>query len=397
MSKFRIFPFDKIKKGANVAIYGAGIIFDEYVSQVNALNYCNILWVIDKKISGKYKDPTDNILHCSPDEMDWHLPDYIIIASIKYTAEIENEISLRKGNLDKVIAISDANIINIRGDYQGDILQQQRKIIEYGNIDVRRTPALIVSLTSIPSRINTVNLVIESLLQQSIKADSIILWLGEDVLPNGELSIPKLPKELINIIPRGLEIKICKDIKSYKKLIPALQAYNDAIIVTVDDDILFPSDWLEKLYIAYQKEPNTIHCHQGYRISIDRDLRLLPYSEWDSGDSICGDGSEFILPIGCGGVLYPPMALHENVVDIDMAMSLCPTGDDIWFKAMSLMNNKKSKVLSNRMKTLNYVYGTQNTSLCEHNLHNDDHGLSPNDYQIKAVFECYGLLGDLNK
>lgn len=391
-----MFPFDKVAKNSNVAIYGSGMIFDEFLAQINALAYCNVLWVIDKKISNKYKDPINNISYCSPDEMDWSTPDYIVIASIEYATEIKNEIFRRDGSLDKVVSLNSTNIANITADYQEDVLHQQRKIIEHGNVYIRRNPALIVSLTSIPSRIDTVHLVIESLMQQSLKADSIVLWLGEDVLPHGELGISNLPKKLIDIIPKGLEIKACKDIKSYKKLIPALQAFNDAIIVTVDDDVLFPSDWLEKLYIAYQKEPDVIHCHQGHRIGIGRDKCLLPYSQWERSDNVCDNASVFILPVGCGGVLYPPQTLHKDVMDFDMATLLCPTGDDIWFKAMSLKNGVKSKVVPNGMKIFDSIHGTQDISLCEHNLCEDENGVSPNDHQIKAVFEYYNLFGCFN-
>ena len=263
--------------------------------------------------------------------MDWHQPDHIIIASIEFCAEIENEILLRKGDLDNVISLSDVNIVDLKFDYQSDIQQQQRHLIEYGNIVSNRTPALIVSLTSITSRINTVHLVIECLMQQTIKPDAIVLWLGEDVLPEGESSISKLPKALINRRSRGLQIRACQDIGSYKKLIPAVEAFHKDVIVTVDDDILVPSDWLEKLYIAYQKEPDVIHCHQGYSITMNNSKSLLPYSEWEKGDNICNYASPFIFPIGCGGVLYPPNSLHKDVLNIETAMSLCPTGDDIWF------------------------------------------------------------------
>ncbi len=395
MPKLRIFPFDAVTKGSNIAIYGSGVIFEEFLSQVEALNYCHILWVIDRKISESYTDSNRNIRYCSPDEMDWNLPDYIVIASIEYAIEIQKEIFFRKGDLDKVISIEGSNVVNIKADYKED-LDQQRKLIETGNIYIERSPALIVSLTSIPSRIDTVHMVIESLMQQSLKADSIILWLGEDILIDGNLSIKNLPKELLDKVSKGLVIKACKDIRSYKKLIPAVQAFSDAIIVTVDDDILFPSDWLEKLYIAYQKEPDTIHCHHGHRISFDSCTKLLPYAEWGTGDDICGEASEFILPVGCGGVLYPPRTLHRDVTDLKKAMSLCPTADDIWFKSMSLINKTKSKILSNGLKTFNYVSGTQDVSLCEHNLHIDEKGFSPNDYQVKAVFEHYDLFRYLN-
>ena len=52
-------------------------------------------------------------------------------------------------------------------------------------------PKLIVSLTSFPARINTVHQVIESLLNQTKKADKIILWLAPEQFPNGEKDLPE--------------------------------------------------------------------------------------------------------------------------------------------------------------------------------------------------------------
>ena len=58
---------------------------------------------------------------------------------------------------------------------------------------------------------------IESIMEQTMKANRIILWL--------DYSFEKqpLPKALQLLQKRGLEIEYCKDIRSYKKLIPALK------------------------------------------------------------------------------------------------------------------------------------------------------------------------------
>jgi hypothetical protein len=77
---------------------------------------------------------------------------------------------------------------------------------------------------------------IETLLNQSHKADKVILWLAEEEFPNKEKG---LPRELIQLIKSGLTISWCRDIKSYKKLIPALEKYPKSIIVTADDDLYY--------------------------------------------------------------------------------------------------------------------------------------------------------------
>ena len=63
-----------------------------------------------------------------------------------------------------------------------------------------------------------------------------------------------MPKELKELMKRGLEIRFCKDIGPHGKLIYALKEFPDAIVVTADDDMIYPKDWLEKLFESYKKK-----------------------------------------------------------------------------------------------------------------------------------------------
>lgn len=75
-------------------------------------------------------------------------------------------------------------------------------------------------------------------MQQTRKANRIILWLSENE-QNKEL-----PMALQLQQARGLEVRYCKDIRSYTKLIPTLKLCPEAIIITVDDDCLYNMDVL---------------------------------------------------------------------------------------------------------------------------------------------------------
>ena len=114
---------------------------------------------------------------------------------------------------------------------------------------------LIISLTSYPPRINTACETVKTLLNQSMKANKVILWLAKEQFPNKEKD---LPVQLLDLTKQGLTIKWCKDIKSYKKLIPALAEYPDAVIVTFDDDVLYDENVLKELYDAYSEHPEHI-------------------------------------------------------------------------------------------------------------------------------------------
>jgi hypothetical protein len=114
---------------------------------------------------------------------------------------------------------------------------------------------VIISLTTYSKRIYDVYLAIETLMHQTMKPNKIILWLAED-----EFTLDNIPQTLKNLQKRGLTIEFCKDLKSYKKLVPALKKYPEDIIITVDDDALYQHDLVENLVNAYKDNPNLRNC-----------------------------------------------------------------------------------------------------------------------------------------
>ena len=92
---------------------------------------------------------------------------------------------------------------------------------------------VIVSLTTYGKRLYDVYLPIESIMQGSLKPNRIILWISED------LKGKELPITLQRQQKRGLDIRYCKDIRSYTKLVPALKCFPNACIITIDDDLIY--------------------------------------------------------------------------------------------------------------------------------------------------------------
>lgn len=195
---------------------------------------------------------------------------------------------------------------------------------------------VIVSLTTYSSRINTVHIVIESLLKQNVAVDKIVLWLDEN-----EFNFHNLPKKLTKLLSKKFEIKFCPNYKSYKKLIPSLKEFPSSTIITVDDDIDYPSDQVEKLLLKHYSNPECIITNVARNI-LTEGGKVSPYSDWHHVFKEQVD-KPFInlIPIGVGGVLYPANSLHEDVINEKLFMKLAPHGDDLWFKAMSLLNNRK--------------------------------------------------------
>lgn len=242
---------------------------------------------------------------------------------------------------------------------------------------------VIVSLTSYPKRIPYIKYAIYTLLNQNVKPYRVVLWLSKEEFPNKEKD---LPQELLEFVKKGLEIKWCdQNLYSYKKLIPSLKEFSNSIIVTADDDILYPKDWLEKLYRAYKKDPNFIHCHRAHRITFDKQNHVKPYMEWEHLIENKSTVPSFLnFQTGAGGVLYPKNCFFEDILREDKFMQLSPRADDIWFWAMALLKGTKINVVENNVNKIqsSFIDFDEVGHLFSENEKN-------NDLQLNAVFESY--------
>ena len=242
---------------------------------------------------------------------------------------------------------------------------------------------IIVSLTSYGKRVKDVCFTIESLMQQTRKANRIILWLDKEL----EHSI--LPASLELQKSRGLEMYFTEDIRSYTKLIPALSAYPDAAIITVDDDIIYEFDILDRIISSYIVDPHSIHACRIHSMTLNSEGKLMPYSNWEwRTANETYPNRNFIT--GVGGALYPPHSLAPQVLDDNVFTSICPTADDVWFTAMALLNGTPIKKVDTRSSVgEDYI---ENLSVQDVGLRNINVGENgQNDHQIKAVFGKYDL------
>lgn len=245
-------------------------------------------------------------------------------------------------------------------------------------------PNVIVSLTTYGRRTNQVYYTIISLLRQTYKPDMVILWLDED-----NWSEANLPKSLLNLRSKGLTIKFCKDLKSYKKLIPSLQEYPNSIIVTCDDDIYYKKDMLKRLMSEHEKCPSKVIAHRAHKITFNSDGNLNSYKEWLQ--EISNDNGKSVFPTSGGGTLYKREFFHSDVCDEKLIMELAPKADDLWNYFMSLLKNTENMVLPYR----GYIYIPLDAFYQlfhkNSNLTNINYNENFNDVQIKRIMNYYHL------
>ncbi len=243
---------------------------------------------------------------------------------------------------------------------------------------------IIISLTSFPQRMYEIHFTLYSLLTQTIKPAKVILWLGKEQFPNLEQDIPE---KVLKLKENGLTIGWTNNMYSYTKLIPALSEYPNNIIVTADDDIYYEKDWLEKLVKAHEKSPNDIICHRAHRIKLNNQ-GIAPYKKWTK--KIRGTKASYLnFLTGVGGVLYPANCLYKDVLNEELFTEIAAKADDVWFWAMSVLNNTKTLVPKNHIQELTYVNPERERGLTDEITLFSSNKKGGNDLQIEKVINHY--------
>lgn len=236
---------------------------------------------------------------------------------------------------------------------------------------------LIVSLTSYPERFAKLPLTLKCLLSQSIAADRVILWIAHE-------DKNALTSAILDLQQVGLEIAYCDNLRSFKKIIPALQLYPDSFIVTADDDLYYWPTWLEELIESYQGNAKEVVCHRGHQIFLRQDGLPLPYIQWESETQNL-EASPLIFQTGGAGALYPPKIFHDDVLNAEVFSKLCPNADDVWLYWMMRLNGGVARKIGIKHALYSWPQ-SQKTALFHKNVYGGG-----NDRQINRMIKIYGF------
>ena len=235
----------------------------------------------------------------------------------------------------------------------------------------------IISLTTIPSRLPIVDITIRSLLLQSINAEKIVLWLNTD-LKN------QIPHRLSELIGSRFDIQYRKGTSSHRKLVFALVEYPNHVVITADDDLMYPTNWLDRLWQDHLTYPNDIVGHECRTITYYSNGKVQPYREWKTCKP--GESTRNTLAIGYGGTLYPANALHVDTVNEEQYLKLAPKADDLWFKAMALRNHTNVRRSNHPKPRPIPIAGSQKFALGHTNIRADG-----NKIQWQALCDFYSF------
>jgi hypothetical protein len=240
------------------------------------------------------------------------------------------------------------------------------------------TLPVVVSLTSIPSRLGFVDLAVRSLLAQRQGPEQVWLWLHPSHATD-------LPTRLRSLVGDRFAIRYVEGTSSYRKLLPALAAAPNTVLVTADDDVMYDPEWLARLWATHERYPRDVVAHEARCISYASDGTLRPYVRWPR-ETRAGACYPALLPIGFGGTLYPVGSLHTDVLDEARALTLAPSADDLWFKAMSLRAGTASRRVDDALPPPLPAPGAKRSALSVRNIVGDR-----NRSQWAALDQAFGF------
>ncbi len=192
-------------------------------------------------------------------------------------------------------------------------------------LDSRR---VIVSLSTVPDRINNLSPMIRSLLKQTRPPDEIVLAIPEfSIREQRPYAVPKH----VSRWPLLRVLHCRKDWGPATKFIPIVReelaaGRGNTLIMVVDDDRVYPRDALET-YLHYNKQlPEAALCFRGAAMprNLDwRHARMIRASE-------LREPKPAAVITGCGSYFIQPRFFDESLWDYSKAPDGAFYMDDIW-------------------------------------------------------------------
>jgi hypothetical protein len=215
----------------------------------------------------------------------------------------------------------------------------------------------VVTVTTHGRRVSQAHVALESIGRGSVRPARLVLWLDDEQIYRS------LPKPLKRLKRRGLEVIL--DHNSYgvhTKYFPYLMSKGDHRIpmVTADDDVIYPREWLAGLQDAHERFPHDVVCYRAHRIGVEG-ASLTPYTTWVP----CSDGHVGVANLGTSvsGQLFPAEFLDAIKARGEGFRDLAPYADDLWLHACTVAQGIATRQIPQDSITFPYVPGTQTVGL----------------------------------
>lgn len=199
--------------------------------------------------------------------------------------------------------------------------------------------SFVISIASYPKRAHLLSAVFESVKRQTIRPRHIFLVLTEEEWPG-----KRLPKYLEKLEKQGVEILWVKgNPYSVKMLLPVVEKFPDMGVITLGDDWIYKSRFIEGTINSQPVKENCITGPLGKILYRKGDELNMFYRENTQADETTPSERVYIMGIG---TYYPPRSLHPKMLNLKAVSRIIPgRGSDLWFWAAAIAQGSKLKCI----------------------------------------------------
>jgi hypothetical protein len=218
--------------------------------------------------------------------------------------------------------------LNINQNEFSDLVHLDRK---YKYVPkVKTSYKTIISLTTIPDRIDKLIPTLSSIYLQSVRVDEI------------RLNIPWVSRKgIMYVIPKYLQkckyiniVRVEEDLGPSTKLLPtAKDEERNTRIIVIDDDQIYGSKMIERMMEMFERK--------GGKIAVTNYGANFRESSWDRINGYAFGNRYVDTLFGCGGYIVTPKMLPKDIYDYSIAPESAIFVDDNWISGWLKYNGIK--------------------------------------------------------
>lgn len=198
----------------------------------------------------------------------------------------------------------------------------------------------IVSLTTFPKRLPNLWMVLYCIFRQTVRPAKIVVTLIEEEIPGGKESLPSILRYFEN---KGVEFLFEKEnLRPHNKYFYCRQKYPNRDVITIDDDLLYYPNTIERLLRLHKQHPNCVCTNRGTRIIMNGEV-FTESRTWPKVFQYSRPSLD-IIGLGYSAVFYPSSFQPSLLYNVHLIKTLSLNTDDLWLKAVEIKENVKCAI-----------------------------------------------------
>jgi len=242
---------------------------------------------------------------------------------------------------------------------------------------------IIVTMTTYPAREESAVIMLEHFKKQTLKPDLITVWLSETEYPKDII-----PSHLKRFVDEGYIELHWTPLNTYgSKRFEVMKLFNNAFVISVDDDFYYPESYVETLY------SNMILTNKICIYNSDYD----EFKKYKLETKRSGKNDSLYVHIYSGLIGFPPFTFPIQIFDeryLKIRDKYYVTHEEIWIFSGLLENDEKIHSIDDIEFNFNkyFIENSQNIGL--YKIHSKHH---VTEYMIARMVSKFNLIEKFKK